>query len=136
MTRVRPRSLGAIIGAAAADAVLIIAFAVTGRGSHDEPLDLAGVLATAWPFLAGAAVGWVAVRAWRRPLAAWPTGVAAWAGALIGGMLLRALTGQGTALPFIIVATLTLALFLIGWRAAVAAVVGFRARRGSEAAAS
>ncbi|GGI48724.1 peptidoglycan/LPS O-acetylase OafA/YrhL [Agromyces flavus] len=135
MTRARPRSLGAIVGAAAADAILIAAFAVTGRGSHDERLDLLGVVGTAWPFLAGAAIGWVAIRAWRRPLAVWPTGVVVWACALVGGMLLRVLTGQGTATAFIIVAALTLALFLIGWRAAVAAALEFRTRRRTGAAA-
>jgi hypothetical protein len=37
-------------------------------------------------------------------------------------MLLRAASGQGTALPFIVVATLTLLLALVGWRV-VAAIV-------------
>lgn len=32
------------------------------------------------------------------------------------GMLLRAVSGQGTALPFVIVATLTLGVFLVGSR--------------------
>ncbi|MFE5672977.1 DUF3054 domain-containing protein [Agromyces sp. NPDC056523] len=135
MTRARPRSLGAIVGAAAADAALIVAFAATGRGSHAERLDLVGVLGTAWPFVVGAAAGWIVVRAWRQPLEVWPTGIVVWAGALVGGMLLRALTGQGTALPFIVVATLTLGLFLVGWRAAVAAAVALRTRRRTGATA-
>jgi hypothetical protein len=50
-------------------------------------------------------------------------------------MALRVLTGQGTAVPFIVVAAITLALFLIGWRAVAALVVVLRARRRSGAAA-
>jgi hypothetical protein len=47
------------------------------------------------------------------------------------GLLLRAVSGQGTALPFIIVATLTLALFLLGWRSVLALVRRARARSTS-----
>lgn len=124
-----------VAGAAVLDALLVVAFAIAGRGSHAEGLDVAGVWGTAWPFLVGAAVGWAAAFAWRRPAAVWPTGVAVWAGALVVGMALRVLTGQGTAVPFIVVAAITLALFLIGWRAVAALVVVLRARRRSGAAA-
>ena len=51
------------------DVVLVVAFAAIGRSSHDESLTLAGVLATATPFLAGTAIGWLVVRARR---GAWP----------------------------------------------------------------
>lgn len=124
-----------VAGAAVLDALLVVAFAIAGRGSHAEGLDVAGVWGTAWPFLVGAAVGWAAAFAWRRPAAVWPTGVAVWAGALVVGMALRVLTGQGTAVPFIVVAAITLALFLIGWRAVAALVVVLRDRRRSGAAA-
>lgn len=124
-----------VAGAAVLDALLVVAFAIAGRSSHAEGLDVAGVWGTAWPFLVGAGVGWAAVFAWRRPAAVWPTGVAVWAGALVVGMALRVLTGQGTAVPFIVVAAITLALFLIGWRAIAALVVALRDRRRSGAAA-
>lgn len=39
-----------------------------------------------------------------------------------GGMLLRAMSGQGTALPYVVVATLALLATLVGWPL-VAAVV-------------
>lgn len=119
----------AIVGALALDAVLVIVFAVVGRLSHDEAADLAGVAMTAWPFLAGLALGWGAARAWRHPLAPWPTGVVVWAVTLVTGMLLRVVSGQGTAVAFIVVASLTLALFLIGWRA-VAMLVARSRRAG------
>lgn len=134
MTAPRPGGTAQIVGAAVLDALLVIAFAIAGRSSHAEGLDLASVWGTAWPFLVGAAVGWIAALAWRRPVAVWPTGVAAWAGALVGGMALRALTGQGIAVPFVVVAAIALALFLIGWRALAAATVAIRARRDGAAA--
>jgi hypothetical protein len=54
--------------------------------------------------------------------ALWPTGVLVWLGTLCGGMLLRVVSGQGTAFSFILVAATVLALFLLGWRAAVKAL--------------
>ena len=98
------------------DALLVVVFAVTGRASHAEMLDVTGVWATAWPFLVGLVITWAATRAWRRPLGiVWP-GVALWVGTVAIGMLLRLATGEGAALPFIIVATITLAVLLLGWR--------------------
>jgi Protein of unknown function (DUF3054) len=98
------------------DGVAILAFATIGRLSHAEGLSLPGVIEVAWPFLVGGAVGTLAGRIWRRP-AALSSGAAVWAGTLVGGMLLRWLTGGGVQLSFVVVAGVTLALFLIGWRA-------------------
>jgi peptidoglycan/LPS O-acetylase OafA/YrhL len=114
-----PSSTGRSAAAAAvADAVLILVFAAVGRDAHERGDVIAGVLLTAWPFLAGAALGWLAARAWRNPLSVRRTGVAVWLGALGGGMVLRLLTGQTVVLPFIIVALLSLGLLLAGWRLA------------------
>ena len=44
------------------------------------------------------------------------TGLLVWVSTLVGGMLLRAATGQGTATAFILVATGFLGVTLIGWR--------------------
>lgn len=113
--------------AAAADALLIMAFAAIGRDAHARGDVITGVLLTAWPFLTGAAVAWLLLRLWRGPLALWPAGVAAWLGALCGGMALRALTGQTVVLPFVIVALISLAVLLLGYRLLI---VGFlRLRR-------
>ncbi|WP_353815808.1 DUF3054 domain-containing protein [Agromyces sp. SYSU T00266] len=103
--------------AGAADAVLVVVFAAIGRASHGEAVDVAGVWETAWPFLVGLAVGWLVVRGWRHPLAIVPTGVSAWVSAVVVGMLLRLMTGAGAALAFVLVASVTLVLFLLGWRA-------------------
>jgi hypothetical protein len=104
-----------------ADVACVVVFAAIGRASHDESDGLLSVWATAWPFLAGCVLGWLASRAWRAPLAMMPTGVAVWLSAVIAGMVLRALTGAGTAVSFVVVASLVLALFIIGWRLLVAA---------------
>lgn len=103
----------------AADVTAVTLFAAIGRRSHDEGLNLAGIAQTAGPFLAGAALGWLASRAWDRPTAVVPTGVVTWACTLVGGMVLRVLTGGSTQLSFIIVAGTFLAIFLIGWRTLV-----------------
>ena len=119
----------AAVLAAAADLVLVLAFAAIGRDAHQRGEIITGVLATAWPFLAGAAVSWLAPRVWRAPLAVWPAGVVVWLGTVAVGMLLRAVTGQSVVLPFIIVALLSLAVFLLGYRLVVAGVRRFGTRR-------
>ncbi|MEW5812797.1 MAG: DUF3054 domain-containing protein [Actinomycetota bacterium] len=103
--------------ALAADVVCVLMFCAIGRRSHAEGVTLAGVAQTAWPFLTGTALGWVLIRAWRRPAALLPTGVTVWLATVVAGMLLRKLSGQGTAVSFIVVAALTTAALLLGWRA-------------------
>jgi len=111
-----------------ADAALITLFAATGRASHDSDV-LTGLWQTAWPFLAALVIGWTISRAWRAPFAPARTGVVVWVVVLAGGMALRALTGQGTALAFVIVAAVTLCLLLVGWRLLVAGVARLSRRR-------
>ena len=104
-----------ILGSLALDIALVAVFAVIGRASHAESLDLAGIATTAWPFVVSVALGSV-VASWRR----WPwwvQGVFVWVVALVGGMALRVAAGGSTAPGFVIVGGISLALFLIGWRA-------------------
>jgi len=96
------------------DAGLVLAFVVIGRASHNE--GLLGTLQTWWPFLAGLGLGWVSMRAWRSPSRIVWTGIVLWAATVVGGLLLRLVSGQGVQLSFAIVTTITLAVFLIGWR--------------------
>lgn len=100
----------------AVDVVAVLVFAAVGRRSHDEGGSLAGVLATAWPFLAGTVVGWLLSRAWARATSLLPTGVTVWLSTVVFGMLLRRLTGHGTAAAFVVVALVVLGAFLLGWR--------------------
>src|SRR5215469_17963608 len=60
------------------DVCCVLVFVVIGRASHTKGEAAAGIASTAWPFLAGLAAGWVAARAWRRPLALRPTGIVVW----------------------------------------------------------
>jgi FtsH-binding integral membrane protein len=98
------------------DCCCVLLFVVIGRASHAKGESLGGIASTAWPFLAGLAGGWLAARAWRRPFGLFPAGVGAWLGAVILGMVLRVVSGQGTAVAFIGVALAFLGLFLLGWR--------------------
>lgn len=111
----------AITVAALSDVVLILVFAAIGRDAHQRGDVVTGVFLTAWPFLAGAAIAWLAGRAWQRPLSM-ATGVVIWLCAVAGGMILRAVTGQSVVVAFVVVALVSLGLFLVGYRALLALV--------------
>ena len=100
------------------DVLCVLVFVVIGRASHTQGEALAGIASTSWPFLCGLGAGWAASRAWRRPLALRPAGLAVWLCTVAFGMILRVIAGQGTAVAFIVVALAFLGLFLLGWRVA------------------
>ncbi len=115
--------------ALALDVVVVAVFTLIGRRTHDEPLDLLSWWSTGWPFLTGLLLGWALVALTRRVWAIRVTdGVIVWLATVVIGMALRALTDQGTALPFVVVATLFLGATLLGWRALQTAVRRRRAR--------
>jgi ribose/xylose/arabinose/galactoside ABC-type transport system permease subunit len=126
----RPRLFGALV----ADVLLVVAFAAAGRASHRESDALLGAVTTAGPFLVGTACGWGLVRVLRRR---WPldlsAGVTVWFATLVIGMVLRRATGQGTAVSFVVVAAVVLAVFLLGWRAVAGVFDRRRAARGRQA---
>jgi Protein of unknown function (DUF3054) len=130
-SRAWPASRVRLPAAALLDVCCVLAFVAIGRASHHDGESLAGLAGTSWPFLAGLALGLLAVRAWRRPGAIVPAGVGAWLGAVAAGMVLRVVAGQGTAGAFIAVALAFLGLFLLGWRAVAALVVIRRGRAPS-----
>jgi Protein of unknown function (DUF3054) len=98
------------------DICCVLVFVIIGRASHTKGETLGGIASTSWPFLVGLAVGWVFSRAWRRPLAVRSAGVGVWLCTVALGMVLRVVSGQGTAAAFIVVALAFLGLFLLGWR--------------------
>jgi len=106
--------------AAVLDCCCVLAFVIIGRARHDDAggESLSGIASTAWPFLTGLFGGWLATRAWRRPLQLAPSGLGAWLGAAGLGMALRVAAGQGTAVAFVLVTLAFLGLFLLGWRVA------------------
>jgi Protein of unknown function (DUF3054) len=112
--------------AALVDAALVLVFVALGRTSHDEGNMFSGTLSVAAPFLIALALGWIVARAWKQPLAL-RTGVVVWITTVVAGMVLRhTVFDRGTALAFIIVATLFTGLFLVGWRAVAGRVVASR----------
>ncbi|MFC0081949.1 DUF3054 domain-containing protein [Aciditerrimonas ferrireducens] len=98
------------------DALLVLLFVVLGRMAHTKGLSLAGVASTAWPFLAGTALGWLAGTAWQHPLSPRRAGLPVWLSTVGWGMALRAIGHQGVDAVFLGVAAAFLALFLVGWR--------------------
>lgn len=109
-------TLRSVIPAFLLDAILILIFIGLGRASHERGNSTLGLLETGWPFLAALAVSWVVSLAWRAPAAPIRTGLPLWIGTLVLGMILRALTGEGTALAFVLVAAGTIGVMLVGWR--------------------
>lgn len=105
------------------DLVLVLVFAVIGRASHGEALTPLGILTTGWPFLVAGAIGSVLAGLLLR-LGWLKEGLIVWSTTAVVGLLLRAITGGGMAVAFMIVATTTLGILLVGWRLAV-----FLARR-------
>jgi peptidoglycan/LPS O-acetylase OafA/YrhL len=103
-----------------ADIVCVIVFCAIGRRSHAEGLTVAGIAHTAWPFLAGAGVGWLLIRGWRRPFTVIPTGLVVWVCTVVVGMVLRKVTSAGVSTSFVVVASLSTAVLLLGWRGAAA----------------
>ena len=100
------------------DVVAVVLFVVIGRRNHHETGNaVAGAVRIVAPFLIALIVGWVVARADRNPMSL-RSGTVIWACTVVLGLALRRIVFQrGIALAFIIVATTTLGVFLIGWRA-------------------
>jgi peptidoglycan/LPS O-acetylase OafA/YrhL len=94
----------------------VLVFVLLGRQAHDSGRNVLGTLATAWPFLAGAAAGWLVVRGRRLDPAGLTAGAVVAMATVVLGMTLRHLTGGGVQPSFVAVASAFLALFLLGWR--------------------
>ena len=105
------------------DVVLLLVFVLIGRRSHGEAASAAGIVTTLWPFLVGLLAGWLVTLAWRRPLAVIWSGVPIWLMTVALGMLIRMSVGQGVEVSFIVVASIVLGVFLVGWRLVALPVV-------------
>jgi hypothetical protein len=115
----------------ATDVVAVLVFCAVGRRSHAEGLSITGVASTAWPFLTGTVIGWLASRGWRRPTAVVPTGVAVWVCTVVVGMLLRKASSAGVAASFVVVASSVTAALLLGWRVGIV-LIGLALRHRSD----
>lgn len=101
--------------AVAADLIAVLVFAAIGRSSHAEGVTVPGTLSTAAPFLSGLLVGWLVARAWRAPLGL-PTGAVVWVVTAVVGLAVRTVFTHRLPLSFVLVASISLAVFLLGWR--------------------
>ena len=98
------------------DVFSVLLFVAVGRRNHDDSTGVSGVVKVALPFLIALISGWLVTRAWRSPQAL-STGVVIWLVTTVLGLALRNLLfDQGTATPFIIVATLVLGALIFGRR--------------------
>ncbi|GAA3690084.1 hypothetical protein GCM10023081_29450 [Arthrobacter ginkgonis] len=112
------------------DALLVLLFAALGRQSHEHGLTPLGILQTAAPFLAALTAATLATRPRATISRIWPAGVVVWAGTVALGLALRVATGATAAVPFIIVTAVTLAVFLLGRRAATGLLLRRKVRAG------
>lgn len=98
------------------DLVVVIVFAAIGRRSHDEGSGIGLTLEVAAPFLIGVAAGWAVFRLWQSPV--WSNrAIGMWLVTIAVGIALRrTLFDRGIAVSFVIVATIFLGTFLLGWR--------------------
>jgi peptidoglycan/LPS O-acetylase OafA/YrhL len=98
------------------DFISVLIFVTIGRHTHKDGNTLTGTFTTLWPFAVGLLVGWVVVSRTRRVATARSSGLIIALSAVVVGMVLRVISGQGTALTFVIVASAFLSFCLVGWR--------------------
>jgi hypothetical protein len=91
-----------------------VLFVSIGRDVHGHVDNLRGIVKTAWPFAVGVLAGWLVSRHWRSPFGR--SAVVVWLMTVAIGMLVRVLTSQGIAVPFILVSLAFFALAEFGWR--------------------
>ena len=108
--------------AVAMDLAAVLLFVGIGRAVHADGASIAGFASTAWPFLCGLALGWLALLAGRLPVGALVSGLAVVLSTVVFGMTFRVVSGQGTALAFILVALGFLGAEMLGWRVLVAVI--------------
>jgi hypothetical protein len=114
--------------AAAADATAVVVFTASGRAFHDSGADLLGFIGTLAPFALGLFVAWAAPSVRAQPIRL-RSGLVVLVGTAVIGLALRAaFTGR---LPpsFALIAGITLAVLLLGWRGIAALVTRAPARR-------
>jgi Protein of unknown function (DUF3054) len=116
---------------AAIDLAAVLLFVAIGRHVHAHGLSVSGMASTAWPFLSGLGAGWIAVAVSRRDATSVPGGLVVCVSTVALGMVLRVISGQGTAAAFVFVTLGFLAAVMLSWRLLLAhAQRRSRVRRG------
>ncbi len=99
------------------DLISVLVFVTIGRHTHKDGNTVSGTFTTLWPFAAGLLIGWLLVSRTHRIATTKTSGLIIALSAVLVGMILRVISGQGIALAFVIVATAFLSFCLVGWRA-------------------
>ena len=99
------------------DLLVVVLFVLIGRRNHGEDGTVDGFFRVAAPFLLALAGAWVWGRKRWSSASHWRYGVVIWVFTVAMGLLLRRVVfHNGTAIAFVIVATLFLGLGIVGWR--------------------
>ena len=114
-----------------ADLLFVLLFVAIGRHAHKDGSSLGGMFSTTWPFAVGLMAGWLAIVLTHRTATTKSNGLFIVLCTVSLGMILRVVSGQGTALTFIGVALVFLSIFLIGWRALFSSFSLFRGTKKS-----
>ena len=104
------------------DFLFLLLFVGIGRRTHHDGGAFAGFANTLWPFVTGLLAGWAFTRWTHRNSLSPTSGLLIVLATVAIGMALRVVSGQGIAFSFIIVATVFLSIFLVGWRFALSFV--------------
>ncbi len=98
------------------DTAAIAIFVGIGRSVHEHGGGFPGFCSTAWPFLVAAGFGWAAARARHLPVTAIAAGGIVVVVTTALGMALRLVSGQGSAVAFVLVTLGFLGATMGGWR--------------------
>jgi len=98
------------------DTLAILVFVGIGRSNHHHGDSFTGMVSTTWPFAVGLAVGWLIVLTRRQRGVSLGAGGEVWLATVSLGMILRVLSGQGTAFAFVVVALVFLGALMLGPR--------------------
>jgi hypothetical protein len=98
------------------DLVAVLVFVAIGRSVHAHGLSVGGTASTAWPFVVGLGAGWATLVVWHRSPVSLGGGCVLCLVTVALGMILRVVSGQGTALAFVLVAVGFLGASMCGWR--------------------
>lgn len=121
------------------DVVLVLLFAFQGRSTHSSGNGLLGLVETAWPFLAGLALGWIFTRQWQTtdgglPMVfqLWPSSIALVFITWMGGLAFRSISGHTNEGGFPLVALGFFLLMLVGWRIVWGSIIRIRQQNPQE----
>jgi hypothetical protein len=99
-----------------ADIAVIALFVLIGRNEHNSGSQFIDYLSTVSPFVIAIALAWCSPQVRRSPTSV-TAGIIIWANVILVGMTFRrVIFGDGTALPFVVVATIFNGVFLQSWR--------------------